>query len=761
MQKEKINEILAIFLLTMGVFIFLSLITFNPNDIPLYTSNPNSPVKNFAGFIGAYTSGVLFFFIGISAYVIPMLFLVWGVNRLFQTTAQHLFTRIAGTIILILTTSSLASMIIDGSTAAEFRYGGTFGFFLSKIIMKYCGVMGSYLILFSLLILSLVLATEFMVFPALLKSKGMLVDFFKSVKLKVALPSIRFNVRKKTTVVTKTARPEGIEDMTLALEERVGQLSQKARPQVIEPETRKVEYTIYKPQKSKTAKPVTGPMAAERQKTIGEYKLPSLDLLNSPPPIEERKIKEDLKINSEILESTLLDFDIEAKVVKIEQGPVITRYELEPAPGVKISRITALSDNIALVMKAQSVRIVAPIPGKGTVGVEVPNSISNMVYLKEVLGSDEFRNSSSKLSLGLGKDIAGKPVIADLADMPHLLIAGTTGSGKTVCVNCLIMSLIFNMGPDEVKFLMVDPKMVELSIFNGIPHLVCPIVTDAKKAAVSLNWIVNEMERRYKLLAKVGVRNMGVFNEKIEKAKEGWADDDGRPFDKLPFIVVIIDELADLMVVAKDTIENAITRLAQLSRAVGIHIILATQRPSVDVITGVIKANFPARISFKVASKVDSRTVLDMNGADKLLGKGDMLFIEPGAAKPVRAQGCLISDSEIERLVKFMRSQREAEYDENILSLQEKKAQAKTFEKDELFDEAVRLVFDTKQASVSMLQRRLGLGYTRAARLIDAMEDEGIVGPYRGSKPREILVTRDEGRVAEDEEEEAAEKERA
>jgi S-DNA-T family DNA segregation ATPase FtsK/SpoIIIE len=727
MQIEKKNEIWAILLLTIGVFILLSLITFDPNDISLYTSTPNSPVKNFAGYVGAYTSGILFFLMGISAYVIPILFLIWGINRLFKTAAQRLTTRIAGTAILILTMSALASMVIDGSATGEFRYGGTFGFFLSKAMLKYCGVIGSYVILSALLALSLVLATEFMIFPALLKLKNSLAGFLKNIKTKISLPSIRLGAKKRAAAkapgVTKVPEPR--------IAETIKPEIKKAAPVTIKPE---------KPRPDKPGKPAAKPVVAKKREPVGEYNLPSLDLLDSPPPIEERKIKEDLKTNSEILESTLSDFDVEAKVVRVDQGPVITRYELEPAPGVKINKITALSDNIALAMKAQSVRIVAPIPGKGTVGVEVPNTASSLVYLKEVLDSDEFKDLSSKLSLALGKDIAGKPVIADLADMPHLLIAGTTGSGKTVCVNSLMTSLLFNMSPEEVKFLMVDPKMVELAMFNGLPHLLCPVVTDAKKAAASLNWVVHEMERRYKLLANVGARNIDIFNEKIEKSKEGWVDDDGQPIEKIPYIVVIIDELADLMLVAKDAIENAITRLAQLSRAVGIHIILATQRPSVNVITGVIKANFPARVAFKVASKVDSRTVLDMNGADKLLGRGDMLFIEPGVNKPVRAQGSLISDGEIERIVNFARSQRETVYDENILSLQEKKSVAKTFEKDELFEEALKLVLNTKQASVSMLQRKLGLGYTRAARLIDAMEDEGIVGPYRGSKPREILV---------------------
>lgn len=461
-----------------------------------------------------------------------------------------------------------------------------------------------------------------------------------------------------------------------------------------------------------------------------EYTLPPMSLLNTSPAAAERGVAQDLQNSSKVLEETLGDFGLEVRVVKIEQGPVITRYELEPAPGLKISKISGLSDNISLAMKAQSVRIVAPIPGKGTVGVEVPNSKSTMVYLREVLESKEYQDASDdKLTMALGKDISGHPVLADLSDMPHLLIAGATGSGKTVCVNSIIASMLFNASPDELKFLMVDPKMVELSIYNKIPHLLAPVVTDAKKVSAALGWIVEEMENRYKLFADTGSRNIAIYNKKMVQKKT----------DKIPYIVVIIDELADLMVVSQQEIENAITRLAQLSRAVGIHIILATQRPSVDVITGVIKANFPARISFKVASKVDSRTVLDINGADKLLGKGDMLFIEPGASKPVRAQGSLVSDEEIERIVNYVKDQREPEYDIDITK-QQKKSKFKSFEKDEVYEEAVKLVIQSRQASVSMLQRRLGVGYTRAARLVDMMEDEGIVGPYAGSKPRDILV---------------------
>jgi len=471
------------------------------------------------------------------------------------------------------------------------------------------------------------------------------------------------------------------------------------------------------------------------------YKLPGLDLLDPPPPIESRTIKEDFEVIARILEETLLDFDIEGKVVEINKGPVITRYELEPAPGVKVHRITSLSDNIALAMKAESVRIVAPIPGKGTIGFEVPNSKSALVFLREVLDSKEYKENNSVLKLALGKDIAGTPVIADLAKMPHLLIAGATGSGKTVCVNSAIISLLFNSTPDEVKFIMVDPKRVELAVFNDLPHLLSPVVTDVKKVASTLAWVVNEMDSRYELFAKSGVRNIDLYNEKFKGTASGSSD--GR-CGKLPYIVVVIDELADLMMVAREDVESTITRLAQLSRAVGIHMIIATQRPSVDVITGVIKANFPARISFKVASKVDSRTVLDMNGADMLLGRGDMLLIEPGATRPVRAQCSLISDKEIENITKFIKAQRTVQYVDDIMEVQKKPGGFKKFDKDEVYEEAVRLILESKQASVSVLQRRLGLGYTRAARLIDMMEDEGIVGPYQGSKPRDLLITLEE-----------------
>lgn len=710
MDKTKWNEIQSIILFAAAILIFISLLTFDPSDLALLTSSPNYPVKNFAGLFGAYLAGILFFIMGLSAYIIPALFLAWAVSRYSGMTAQRLYFKVFGTIFLIMASSSIFSIIARGDNSFRFRLGGIVGLVFSDFLVKYLGRGGAILVIIVLLLLSILLATDFLLIP-----------FISAMAARVK--SMRSRLQERASENEDSPRP------ILTIKKTMPQIKERLleRPKIVTPKKSPIPETLA-PVVAKTKE-----VPAPRRVDPSGYKLPGLDLLDSPPPIEARTIKENFEENADILEETLRDFDIESKVVAFNKGPVITRYELEPAPGVKIHRITSLNDNIALAMKAQSVRIVAPIPGKGTIGVEVPNSSSALVYLKEILDSREYRESRSKLKIALGKDIAGAPVIADLATMPHLLIAGATGSGKTVCVNSLIVSLLFNSSLSEVKFIMIDPKRVELAPFNGLPHLLAPVVTDSKKASSVLDWVVNEMESRYELFAKESVRNIDLYNEKIVKGEMA----------RLPYIIVIIDELADLMIVARQDVEGAITRLAQLSRAVGIHIILATQRPSVDVITGVIKANFPARISFKVASKVDSRTVLDMNGADKLLGRGDMLFIEPGASKPVRAQGSLISDREIERITNFIKSQRQPEYVQDILE-NHKKSTFKKFDKDEVYEEAVKLILQARQASVSVLQRRLGLGYTRAARLIDMMEDEGIVGPYQGSKPRDILVTLEE-----------------
>ena len=705
MRERRLNEIKATILIAAGLLVLASLVSFTPFDLKFYTSHPNIPPKNLIRSFGANLAGALLFLFGWPSYLIPFFIIFLGI-KLFKQEAWDLrLIRLAGFLILLLSLSSLISLSLNNTTIA-FSRGGFLGFAIANFITTYFGRLGGYITCITLAILSFVLVTDTLISSFFLQIGRKIRFFFNSL----------LNLRPK-------ARGERQESGL-----KPDQKKKELPKEVVEKKEIAKPVLTGKPKIQIKTKPADSESKSHYQEIkIGDYHLPALDLLDSPPPLEARQIKEDLEANARILEETLADFGISVKVTDIERGPVITRYELEPAPGVKLNRIVALNDDISLAMKAPSIRIVAPIPGKARVGIEVPNMQGSLVYIKEIVVSPEFQKSESKLTMALGKDIAGHAVVTDLGDMPHLLIAGTTGSGKTVCVNCLILSMLFKCTPNELKMVMVDPKMVELAPFNGLPHLLCPVVTDAKKAAAALGWVVNEMEQRYQLLAKAGARNIEAYNEKQEK---------------LPYIVVIIDELADLMMVARDQMENAITRLAQLSRAVGIHLILATQRPSVDVITGVIKANFPARISFKVASKVDSRTVLDSNGADKLLGKGDMLFMEPGAEKLVRAQGSLVSDKEIERVVDFIKAQAEPVYDEEILKGQQKSAQING-EKDELYEQAVRVIMESNQASVSILQRRMRLGYTRAARIIDMMEQEGMVGSFEGSKPRKILIDRE------------------
>ncbi len=488
------------------------------------------------------------------------------------------------------------------------------------------------------------------------------------------------------------------------------------------------------------------------------YQLPPIDLLNKVPPAKDRAIKGDVETTKKILQETLAEFGIGAEVVNVEEGPVVTRYELLPAPGVRVERIESLSNNLALALKSSSVRVQAPVPGKGVVGVEVPNATSSMVYLREILEGDEWKTNTTALPMVLGKDVGGQDVVADLAGMPHLLIAGTTGSGKTVCINSILLSLLMCRSPEQLRLMLVDPKIVELAAYDKLPHLVVPVINDPHKVTYGLRWAINEMEKRYKWFSKAGVRNIeGYNNRRIETQVDLFAKDqaDGDVADaepplprKLPYIVIVVDELADLMLVAQADIENCIARLAQLSRAVGIHMILATQRPSVNVITGTIKANFPARIAFQVAQKVDSRTILDANGADRLLGRGDMLFLPAGANKLLRAQGAMVKDEEISRVLDFIKKQVPPTYEtavqEKMQSSSGGGVSGDSEPDDEMLEQAIQILRETRRASTSALQRRLRIGYTRAARLMDTLEERGIVGPPRGSDPREILIDLDE-----------------
>jgi S-DNA-T family DNA segregation ATPase FtsK/SpoIIIE len=464
------------------------------------------------------------------------------------------------------------------------------------------------------------------------------------------------------------------------------------------------------------------------------YELPSLSLL-SLPAVGKAGSSLDYKANARKLEMTLESFGVKVKVLDVVIGPAVTRYEIQPDVGVKVSRIVSLTDDIALALAAKDIRMEAPIPGKSAIGIEVPNTEVSIVTLREVMESSVFRDSTAKLSVTLGRDISGQPIVANLARMPHLLVAGATGSGKSVCINGIITSILYKAKPDEVKFLMIDPKMVELNIYNGIPHLLAPVVTDPRRASLALKKVVLEMEKRYEAFSKTGTRNIEGYNNLLANGQPG------NPMPPLPLIVVIVDELADLMMVAANDVEDAITRLAQMARAAGIHLIIATQRPSVDVITGVIKANIPSRIAFGVSSMVDSRTILDMGGAEKLLGRGDMLYLPVGASKPIRVQGAFLSDEEVESVVHFVSKQEEAQYQEEMVPELEEQNDAPQEVEDELYNQAIQIVVEAKQASVSLLQRRMRIGYTRAARLIDSMEAKGIVGPYEGSKPREVLLS--------------------
>lgn len=472
-------------------------------------------------------------------------------------------------------------------------------------------------------------------------------------------------------------------------------------------------------------------------RTGGSYTMPSTALLQRPRPAPRTRPEEDDERVRQ-LEETLASFGIDARVVSASRGPTVTRYEVQPPPGIKVSRIVGLADDIALSLAASGVRVEAPVPGKSVVGIEVPNKETSSVVLREILESEEFQRMSSPLAMALGRDISGRPLVADLTKLLHLLIAGATGSGKSVCLNSIITSFLYKATPDEVKLMMIDPKRVELSVYDGIPHLIAPVVTDPRQAAGALRWAVKEMERRYELLSAAGVRNVDGYNRSKRKPKDGD--------EFLPYLVVIIDELADLMLVAAGDVEDSIVRLAQMARAAGIYLIIATQRPSVDVLTGLIKANIPSRLAFAVSSHVDSRTILDMGGAERLLGKGDMLFYPLGAPKPLRAQGAWVSDAEVEAVADAWRAQAEPEYIEEVLTTPASDPAEDVDTEDELFDEAVQLVREAGHASVSMLQRRFRIGYARAARLIDVMERRGIVGPYQGSKPREVIGVDDKAR---------------
>ena len=735
MKLEHLNEIKGIVILALSLILLASLVSFTPVDLSWFTSKPNFHAQNWIGIAGAYCAGILFFLVGLSAYFFVGIGLFFSWNKFTSRDMAFNFFKFLSTCILFVVMAALFSFFAGTNGAARLTSGGIIGVVFSNFLVGYFQPLGALIILFTLGALALIVTGEFLVSPFFVWLwQGIVQAFqriFKGVPLpkipKGHFPSIRHSEAKQSEAEESKRALRSF--ATLQDDKQDAKYRSTVFPKAVEPKSAPVvpvKPNIHIVAAPKTETALTA--VAQAPKKVGEYHLPSMDLLNDPPKISDDKIQERLVSQAKILEETLSDFGVNVKVADIERGPVITRYELQPAPGVKVQSIASLANDLAMALSASAVRILAPIPGKNRVGVEVPNGSSAAVFLKDVLTAAHSRPVTSKTDLAVGKDTSGKPLVVDLSDMPHLLVAGTTGSGKTVCLNSLIMSILFSASPSEVKFIMIDPKMVEMIPYNDLPHLLCPVVTDARKATPALNWVVMEMESRYKLFNKEAVRNIKGYHAKGLE---------------MPYIIVVVDELADLMQVSAKTVEGAITRLAQLARATGIHLILATQRPSVDVITGVIKANFSSRISFKVASKVDSRTVLDANGAETLLGKGDFLFMKTGDPKPIRGQCCYVSDEEISKVINFIKKQGQPEYNESVLKPQPSSGVANMDEKDEMYDEAVRVVIETNQASVTILQRRLRLGYSRAARLIDMMEQNGLVGPYAGSKGRDILVDRE------------------
>jgi len=739
-----------------------------------------------AGALGAFLRALYFGLFAKAGYVIPYGILIVGFLCLNRNMASvrlrySVATVLAACIVLFSVTLldsrhipadflSLSGLQQAHKAGIAGYGGGVFGAILVGAMLKTVGMYGAWLVTACMVLALLMLTTPFTLTGAGLFVRGTAAK--TAVKTGEVLAEANRNIQdavesvrteapekdrlKKQHSIMKLMRNEKFEEGSVTLPDDEGtpivitpeEVPEGEPAQMVIRDIPIIESAPSVPAKKQEPKPVkefkkvesAGDLNLEvadiNAQAYPEYVLPSMDLLNPAPEDTSQQDRKEILANASLLEETLGNFGIEVKVVQISRGPAITRYELQPSPGVKVSRIVSLSDDIALSLAAQQVRIVAPIPGKAAVGIEVPNKTVSMVAVRDVLESESVQNSDSSLSVALGKDISGKSIVADLGKMPHLLVAGSTGSGKSVCINSIISSLLFRTRPDEVKFLMIDPKVVELNIYNGIPHLILPVVTDPKKAAAALNWAVQEMTDRYKSFAESGVRDIAGYNRKLEESGQGGA---------MPKIVVIIDELADLMMVAPNAVEDAICRLAQMARAAGIHLIVATQRPSVDVITGVIKANIPSRIAFAVSSQIDSRTIIDMAGAEKLLGKGDMLYYPVGMSKPMRVQGCFISDSEVERTVDFIKGQSgDVTYNPEILDSIKVPDVGVADNSDEFLDQAIEFVVASKQASASLLQRKFRVGYNRAARMIDSMEERGIVGPAMGAKPREVLLNASE-----------------
>ena len=709
------KELIGIMLFFLVIFTLFSLFSFDPKDTFFHHPGVNTQIHNFFGYAGATVSGFFISLFGLGSYWIPIFFLISSIHFFNARPGTTIAVTITGGLILAITTGGLVSfrdhyVMIWGNS---FSSGGQIGLSFHRFLIAYTNISGSLVILFLLWIIGLILTTGFS-----------LVGFAKRFWMAILFVFSRKHVQSKPESPPKESPKKN-------------PVKKRSQPANEKPDDQ-MPPTISPPQPVVEHVQEDISLQVESLKNTNGFTLPSISFLDDPEVSTSQFDQEYLESQARLLEKTLEDFNVRGMVTAISPGPVITTFEYEPAPGVKINKIVNLSDDLSLALKALSIRIVAPIPGKAVIGIEIPNIDRQIVRFKEIVVSPAFENSRSFLTLCMGKDIVGNPVVAELDRMPHLLIAGATGTGKSVGLNAMICSLLYKSTPDQVKLIMIDPKRIELSLYDGISHLITPVVTDVKKATNALFWAVREMERRYQLLSEHKARNITQFNLKMEKAKPG---PNGVKPEKLPLIVIIIDELADLMMVASRDVEVALTRLAQMARASGIHLILATQRPSVDVLTGIIKANFPTRLSFQVSSKVDSRTIIDSNGAESLLGNGDMLLLPPGTAKLQRIHGAYISEEELTRIIEFLKEQKPPEYNTTITEATSDDENGSSAEDhDERYDDAVALVTKTRQASISMVQRHLRIGYNRAARIIETMEKEGIIGPSDGVKAREVLA---------------------
>jgi len=757
----------------VGAFLAVSVVSFDPADPPSEAVYPpNDPVRNWCGGVGAYVAYALLSAIGDAAYPLLLFVMTGALLWISNSTLEDKAFRIIGGALLVLSVSVASAMITVEARMPEGN-GGVLGLAVWMYLAPRLGVFGTVLLMIPVAVVGLVLLTDtwLIILP---------LAVFKWVRSRAKAPYKRIATAAVATAgaagariadyagtaeaeplvrVRKQRRPrpepdEEDEDEDEAPHAAHPETATAAGPplptNVVIRHTRKAKPTTDGKQKEFAFTP---PASTPRNQ---DYKLPPVDLLQDPEYDEEGEDEEVVREKAEILTETLHDFGLSAKVVAIETGPVITQYELALAPGIKVGKVIALSDDLAIALKAPNVRIVAPLTGKDTIGVEVPNTARQIVRLKEIVLAATGAPKRMGLPLFLGKDSSGDPLVKDLATMPHLLIAGTTGSGKSVCLNAIIVSLLLTRTPDDLRLVLMDPKMVELSVFKRLPHLLCPVVNDMRKAEAILGWLVEKMDQRYHSLSTAGVRDIASYNrlprdKLIERFQPASSEEEARIEFHMPHICVIVDELADLMMVAAKEVEGHVIRLSQKSRAVGIHLVMATQRPSVDVLTGLIKANLPVRVSFQVATRIDSRTILDSMGAEKLLGEGDMLFVTPGASKFARAQGAFVSDQDIQKVLDFITEKAEPEFQRDLVQLkanddgQEPAAGGESLiaigADDELYNEAIEIVLQYERGSVSLLQRRLGIGYGRAARLIDQMAEDGIVGAYKGSQAREVLLT--------------------